>query len=221
MVAGRSNSGGLPTRGRRLTPQSVAQGIDTLCERDADLRGIVERNGRPGVRLRKPGFTTLASIIVEQQVSLASGRAIWQRLDAGVDGVNPENIASRSIDELRTMGLSRQKATYIHGIAEAVVDGTLDFRRIHRSGEDQVREQLMSLRGVGRWTADIYLLTAMGRPDIWPRGDLALDTALAWVKGLDDLPSKDALDILTRSWSPWRSVAARILWHGYVNEIKA
>ena len=205
---------------RRLTPKSVSQGVQILCERDADLAGIVDRHGVPPVRLRKAGFATLAQIIVEQQVTLASGRAIWTRLEEGVGGVTPEAVVARTVDDLRTMGLSRQKATYIHGIAGAVVEGELNFRRVHRADDDGAREQLIRLKGVGRWTADIYLLTAMGRPDVWPRGDLALDTALMWLKRLRKKPRPERIDKLTGPWSPWRSVAARILWLGYVNEVK-
>ncbi len=204
---------------RRLTPESVARGVQILCDRDADLARVVDRHGVPPVRLRKAGFATLAQIIVEQQVSLASGRAIWARLEDGVGQVTPETVASQSVDVLRTMGLSRQKATYIHGIATSVVDGDLSFRRVHRADDNDAREQLIRLKGVGRWTADIYLLTAMGRPDVWPRGDLALDTALMWLKRLRKKPRPERIERLTGPWSPWRSVAARIVWHSYVNEV--
>ncbi len=205
---------------RRLTPKTVRRGVEILCERDAGLAGIVERQGVPPVRLRKAGFATLAQIIVEQQVSLASGWAIWARLEDGLGTVTPESVAARTVEDLRTMGLSIQKATYIHGIAAAVLDGELNFRRVHRAGDDAAREQLIRMKGVGRWTADIYLLTAMGRPDVWPRGDLALDTALMWLKRLRKKPRPERIDKLTGPWAPWRSVAARILWMGYVNDDK-
>lgn len=205
---------------RRLTPKTVARGVEILCDRDADLAGVVDRHGIPPVRLRKAGFATLAQIIVEQQVTLASGRAIWARLEDGLGDVKPESVTERSIEVLRTMGLSIQKATYIYGIARAVQDGDLNFHRVHRANDDEAREQLIRMKGVGRWTADIYLLTAMGRPDVWPRGDLALDTALMWLKRLRKKPRPERIDKLTGPWSPWRSVAARILWLGYVNDVK-
>lgn len=220
---GRAKSSGSDPEGgavRRLTPKTVTRGVEILCDRDADLAGVVERHGVPPVRLRKAGFATLAQIIVEQQVSLASGWAIWERLEDGLRGVTPESVTDRTVEDLRTMGLSIQKATYIHGIARAVLDGDLNFRRLHRADDEAAREQLIRMKGVGRWTADIYLLTAMGRPDVWPRGDLALDTALMWVKRLRKKPGPERIDRLTGPWSPWRSVAARILWMGYVNEVK-
>lgn len=205
---------------RRLTRKTVRRGVEILCERDAGLAGIVERHGFPPVRLRKAGFATLAQIIVEQQVSLASGWAIWERLEDGLGAVTPESVSARTVDDLRTMGLSIQKATYIHGIAAATMSGELNFRRVHRADDEDAREQLIQLKGVGRWTADIYLLTAMGRPDVWPRGDLALDMALMRLKRLRIRPRPERIDKLTGPWSPWRSVAARILWLGYVNEDK-
>ncbi|NNL46869.1 MAG: DNA-3-methyladenine glycosylase 2 family protein [Acidimicrobiia bacterium] len=216
--ASASDGDGVPIR--RLTPKAVRRGVEILCERDAGLAGIVERQGVPPVRLRKAGFATLAQIIVEQQVTLASGRAIWARLEGGLDTVTPETVFARTVDDLRSMGLSIQKATYIHGIAAAALDGELNFRRVHRADDEGAREQLIRMKGVGRWTADIYLLTAMGRPDVWPRGDLALDTALMWLKRLRKKPRPERIDKLTGPWSPWRSVAARILWLGYVHEVK-
>lgn len=167
---------------------------------------------------REPGFETLARIILEQQVTLASADAAHQRLRRGVQRFSAETVAQRSPEDLRALGLTRQKAQYIVGLARSVANGNVDLQASAREHDDAVRAALMSIRGVGRWSADIYLLMALGRPDVWPHGDLALDATLARLKRISDPLNAAAAATIAEAWSPWRSVAARILWHTYLSE---
>ncbi len=169
------------------------------------------------LRLRKAGFATLVQIILEQQVSLASGRAVYRKLSKIAGGVRPGRISLLTEKKLQGAGLSRQKARYCHTLACAISSGELRLAELHRHSDEDCRTLLMEYPGIGRWTADIYLMLAMGRPDIWPIGDLALELSQAQVLGLKARPAKAESEELAREWQPWRSVAARILWHNYRN----
>jgi DNA-3-methyladenine glycosylase II len=188
-----------------------------LAAADPHLAIAVERHGTPPLWSREPGFATLLQIILEQQVSLASAKACFDKLAARVGDVTPVKILDSTDVELRSDGLSRQKASYARHLAESLVNKHIDLGVLNNMSDAAVGEALMSLKGVGRWTADIYLLMALGRPDIMPKGDIALHSA--WHK-LSEEPKPDAahfLDIAER-WRPFRSVAARILWHFYLSE---
>lgn len=163
---------------------------------------------------RPPGFATLVRIIMEQQVSLKSGAAAYERLSAGVGRVTPGRVLDHTHAQLRRMGLTRQKARYCHELARAVQSRQLPLSKLGRMSEDDVRTALIAVPGIGRWTADIYLLSALRRADIWPRGDLALYQIVREIKG----QKLDAavIDELAERWSPWRAVAARVLWHAYL-----
>jgi DNA-3-methyladenine glycosylase II len=155
-------------------------------------------------------------IILEQQVSLASGRAVYLRLCRELGRVTPHAVAAVSEDRLRGCGLTRQKASYCRALAEAIVEGRLDLAALASQDNEAVGAVLQQHPGIGPWTTDIYLLMALRRPDVWPRGDLALAKAAQSVKRLRRLPDAARLAALAEGWTPWRAVAARILWHAYL-----
>jgi DNA-3-methyladenine glycosylase II len=166
---------------------------------------------------RAPGFETLLRIVLEQQVSLDSGRAAFDRLVRAAGGASPTAIASLDEPGARAAGITRQKARYVVALARAVATGDLDLERIGRLPDDDAHAALTAQLGVGSWTADVYLLLALGRPDAWPSGDIALATSARDVLGLDARPAPAALLELAERWRPWRAVAARLLWHDYLS----
>lgn len=200
-----------------LTQRRLAEGVFELAAGDEDLAAVVDRHGPPPLWSRKPGFPTLVQIILEQQVSLASAKAAFEKLKSVLDQVTPERLLSLGDSELKAVGFSRQKTRYCRGLAQAIADGEFDVEGLRRLPDEDAKTALMSLVGIGRWTADIYLLMALRRPDIWPRGDLALAKAAQQVKELATLPDQDQLEKLADSWRPWRAVAARVLWHHYLS----
>lgn len=201
----------------QLTADSLAQGVAELSRRDRHLAAVVARHGAPPLWDRPPGFETLVQIILEQQISLSAGRAAYGRLERLAGAVTPERVASLAESDLRSAGLTRQKSAYIRELAQAIVAGEFDPNALADLDDDGARAALIKLRGVGAWTADIYLLMALGRADIWPSGDLALVAAMREVKRLRALPNPDRIGRITRAWSPWRAVAARVLWHHYLS----
>src|SRR5215210_4999314 len=187
-----------------------------VAGRDPDLAGIVGRHGPPRLWARPAGFATLVAIVLEQQVSLRSGAAALERLRIAAGSLDPEAVSRLGEDGARAAGLTRQKARYVVGLAEAALDGRFDPVAVAAAPDDEARGALTGLLGVGRWTADIYLLMALGRPDIWPDGDLALAGTMRRAKGLQTLPDAATQRAVAESWRPWRAVAARILWHAYL-----
>jgi DNA-3-methyladenine glycosylase II len=202
--------------GLPLDEAGLASAVVELAGRDADLGAIVTRHGPPPLWARRPGFETLVAIVLEQQVSLRSGAAALERLRVAAGAVEPSAVAALSEDGARAAGLTRQKARYVVELARAAIDGRFDPAAVAAADDDGARDALTSLLGVGRWTADIYLLMALGRPDVWPAGDLALASAIRHAKRLDAVPDRDQQDSFAASWRPWRAVAARILWHAYL-----
>jgi len=203
---------------RSLTRALLQQGARALVARDADLARIHRRLGDPPIWGRRPGFPALVKIILEQQVSLRSAAAMYRRIDTHVGGLNPQALERIGVAELRRLGVTRQKAAYCHGLAQRVIDGTLDLAAIARAADDEGRRMLLDVPGLGPWSVDIYYLMALRRPDVWPRGDLALAIALREVKGLLALPTFEQQLQLSQPWAPWRSVAARILWADYLSK---
>ena len=204
---------------RRLTRARFLEGVAALVAADPQLGRVVARFGAPALWTRKPGYAALVQIVLEQQVSLASGRTTFNRLrDACGGDLIPERVAALSAPALKAAGVSRQKAGYCQDIASRILDGDLDLKALGRADDDAVRERLMRIRGIGPWTANIYLMTALGRPDIWPEGDLALAAAAQQVKKLEERPDDRRLREMAAGWAPWRTVAARILWHHYLSE---
>ncbi len=202
----------------RLSEEFFAQAVGELAQRDPDLARIVEKYGAPPLWVREPGFPTLVYIILEQQVSLASARALYQRLQEAVRAFTPARFLKLTEAEMRQLGFSRQKAHYTRLLADAIRRRQFDLRALHELHDDHAREKLIALKGIGRWTADIYLLSALRRPDIWPVGDLALATAVQEVKRLRLRPSPEKLEKMSAPWRPWRAVAARLFWHAYLSK---
>ena len=200
----------------RLTTETLMRGVRALSRCDRDLSQIARRLGPPPMLARRPGFPTLIHIILEQQVSLASARAAFDRLRALASPLTPARFLELDGAALKTAGFSRQKAGYGRQLAQAILSGELKLRSLHRKDDESVRAELLKIRGIGRWSADIYLLMALRRPDVWPTGDLALAVAVQRVKRLSARPSYEALDAMSEAWRPWRSVAARLLWHYYL-----
>ncbi|MHC4220442.1 MAG: DNA-3-methyladenine glycosylase family protein, partial [Planctomycetota bacterium] len=203
-----------------LTSSSLLRGVRTLCARDGGLADVVQSFGPPPLWARRPGFATLARIILEQQVSLASARAAYDRLQRAAGRVTPRRVAGLSETRLRRAGLTRQKAAYCRRLATSIIEDKLRLSHVSQLDDDAARTHLVEVPGIGPWTADIYLLMALGRPDVWPDGDLALAKAAQRVKRLRTCPSQERLRRLATAWSPWRAVAARILWHAYLSSRK-
>lgn len=200
----------------RLNQQRLRRGVRELVRTDDALAQIIRDHGYPPLWLRRPGFSTLIRIMLEQQVSLASGAAAYQRLSAGVGRVTPRLVLEQSESDLRRLGLTRQKARYCRELADAIVSGRLDLGALEHADADEIRAALMQVPGIGPWTADVYLLNGLGRPDIWPRGDLALYQSMrAMLKHKADADAA-TLDSYADRWAPWRAVAARLLWHRYL-----
>lgn len=206
-----------PPTPRALTRESLAQGAWVLARRDSDLADLLCCHGLPPMWGRRPGFASLLRIILEQQVSLASAATLYRKLQQRAGSVTPHRIARLGADGLRTAGLTRQKARYCIGLAERLLQGELNLSAIAAATDDTARRQLLAVPGLGPWSVDVYFLMALRRPDVWPMGDLALAVALQRLKGLAQRPDEDAQRKLTAAWSPWRSVAARILWMDYLS----
>ena len=201
---------------KRLTRASLARGVRALSEIDPDLARVARDYGLPPMWEREEGFATLVLTILEQQVSLASALATFERLKAAASPLTPESLLSFDDAQLRGFGFSRQKALYCRLVAREVVAGELDFEALSSLDDGAARAELLRLKGVGPWTAEIYLLRALLRPDAWPAGDLALQLEAQRVKRLPARPTAAELDALAESWRPWRAVAARLLWLHYL-----
>lgn len=186
--------------------------IKTTCPH---MLEAVRLYGNPRSRKRKPGFPTLVRIIVDQQVSVQAGAAIWARLEAAAGSVTPSSVLAMGEARLRDAGLSGAKARYVLGIAEAISGGTLKLEGLGRRRDEAIFEELTKLKGIGRWTAEIYMMFALGRTDIMPVGDIALQSAAGRLLGLAARPGPGELEEIAMRWQPYRSVAAVMLWHFY------
>lgn len=191
-----------------------------LAEIDPHLGRVHATYGTPPVWDREPGFATLLYIILEQQVSLASAKACFNKLAARVGDVSPVNLLNSTDAELKRDGFSRQKTSYARHLAEAVLENRIDLGRLHLLEDEEVTAELTKLKGVGTWTAECYLLMVLLRPDIMPRGDIALHAAYQKLIGLEQRPNSDEFIEIADRWRPFRSVAARLLWHFYLSERK-
>lgn len=205
-----------PAAGTPLTVDSLLVAVRDLAAQDAVLGGIVERFGSPPLWGRPPGFPTLVHIILEQQVSLASAAAAYGRLQARVDPLTPAGFLALTDAELLAIGFSRQKARYARALAASIGDGSLDLDGLADLDDEAVDRELFSVPGIGPWTATIYRLMVLRRPDAWPASDIALAQSLAEAQGLPERPSPEEMLVAAEAWRPWRAVAARILWHGYL-----
>ena len=204
----------------RLDKKSLLKGVEYLEVKDRQLKLVVSKFGPPPFWEREEGFKTLIYIILEQQVSLASAKAAYEKLFRKIGSITPVNFLKLSDVELKLIGFSRQKTSYGRNLADAIITGRLNLTELSDLDDAQAKEQLMNIKGIGPWTADIYLLMALGRPDIWPNGDIALASAVQKLKGIASRPSFEELNRMSLKWKPWRAVAARILWHYYLSERK-
>jgi DNA-3-methyladenine glycosylase II len=190
-----------------------------LARQDRHLHLVLGKYGPPPLWSRESGFATLLQIILEQQVSLASARACFDKLSLRVGDLTPESLLRSTGAELRADGFSRQKSAYARHLAEAVLEDRIDLDALATLPDAEVRCELIKLKGVGAWTSDIYLLMALLRPDIMPKGDIALHTAWQKLSG-EPRPTSDEFQQIAERWCPYRSVAARLLWHFYLSERK-
>jgi DNA-3-methyladenine glycosylase II len=200
----------------RLSPTSLAQAANHLASRDRYLAAILESLGPPPMWSRKTGFRTLIRIILEQQVSLASAAAMFDRLESSIIPMSPERLLEMGELRLKALGLTRQKTAYFLDLADSIVQKRLNLRSLVRMGDDEVRAALMQVKGIGSWSADIYLLMALQRPDIWPGSDLALAIAISKIRRTKRRPEPAELAKIAERWRPFRSVAARMLWQYYL-----
>jgi DNA-3-methyladenine glycosylase II len=199
-----------------LTELTLAAAAKQLARRDRDLASILERLGPPPLWARRPGFSTLVKIILEQQVSLASAASLFARLKKNVVPFHPARMLELGEVHLKSLGLTRQKTAYCLHLAQSLTDKRLRLEQLSRMSDHEARAVLLELKGIGPWSADIYLLMALGRPDIWPVNDLALAIAITELRRLTSRPNSIQLAELAEGWRPYRSVAARMLWQYYL-----
>lgn len=188
----------------------------SLAATHAVFAELLDRNGSPPKWRRPPTFETITRLVLEQQVSLASANAAYNRLADELGSVTPDTFLGLDDATLRSVGFSRQKTDYVRGIADQMLSGGLDLAAVAASDPDHAVEQLMAVRGIGRWTASCFVLFVNGAPDVWPSGDRALYVSITNVLALASVPSKERCDEIAASWSPYRSTAARMLWHDYL-----
>ena len=199
----------------------MSDALQFLAARDRRLARILRDFGPPPMWERAPGFATLLYIILEQLVSLASAKATFDRLSAILSPVTPERFLRLDDATLRSIGFSRQKVASTRNLARAVHDGDLDLDALGHSTDEEARARLMKIKGIGPWTADIYLLRVLNRPDVFPSGDRALVVAAQLLNDLETSPTAGELELMAENWRPWRAVAARLLWHYYLHRREA
>jgi DNA-3-methyladenine glycosylase II len=200
-----------------LNLKSLNSASRNLAAADPHLRIVLENYGPPPLWGREPGFATLIQIILEQQVSIASAKACFDKLTARLGEVNPSNLLALTEAELKFVGFSRQKTAYARHLSEAILEQRIDLDSLYRLSDADVKSELVKLKGIGEWTSDIYLLMALLRPDVMPKGDIALHTAWHKLSG-EPRPTSDGFLQIAQRWQPYRSVAARVLWHFYLSE---
>jgi DNA-3-methyladenine glycosylase II len=193
----------------------MADDADSLASEIALFTELMNRNGLPPLWRREASFETLVRFILEQQVSLASANAAFGRLEERVGEVLPGSVLASSDAEMRADGFSRQKTHYVRGAAALIVDGRFDPANLP-SDPDAAKNQLLAIKGIGPWTASCFLLFVCGDRDIWPTGDRALYVSMANNLELDEVPSQENCDEIASEWAPWRSTAAKMLWHDYL-----
>jgi DNA-3-methyladenine glycosylase II len=204
-----------------LSAEQLKQGLDHIADREPNIAAALARVGYPEPRLRDPGYVTLFRTIVGQQVSFKAANSIWAKVEATVgDVASPEALLALPDDALRGAGLSRQKASYARSLAEATASGRVDFAALP-ADDAEAATLLSSIKGIGRWSAEIYLLFAEGRPDIWPAGDLAVQIELGRIMGLESKPSEKLTREIAEPWRPYRGAAAVFMWHSYMTGMSA
>lgn len=205
-----------PAMVEKITSEAdLEEGVAALVALQPYLRPIVSRTGLPPLRLREGGFAGLASIVVAQLVSVASARAVWDRLSKVFVPLTPERILAATDDDMRLSGLSRPKLRTLLALARALVEGTFAFEDLEHASPENAHERLTAISGIGPWTADVYLLFCLGHRDGFAAGDLAIHEAARHAFGLAARPSAGELKAMAEAWRPWRGVAARLLWADY------
>jgi DNA-3-methyladenine glycosylase II len=199
-----------------LTEVTLVRAAKTLAGRDEDLAAILESYGSPPLWARPPGFATLVKIILEQQVSLASAASMFARLKQNIVPFHAARMIELGEVHLKSLGMTRQKTAYCLELAQSVTDQRLRLSQLSRMSDTEAKATLMEIKGLGAWSADVYLLMALRRPDIWPVNDLALAAAVAKLKQLTKRPNPIELGEIAELWRPFRSVAARMLWQYYL-----
>ena len=201
------------------TVDSINAAVDELARREKAFAKVLEQHGHPEPRVSEPGATTLLRTIVGQQVSVAAARSMWAKLEAGY-GSPPDlkKILKATDEELRVAGLSRQKAGYARSLAGLVLSGELNLDKLPLDDEEAI-ELLTRIKGIGRWSAEIYLLFAEGRTDVWPAGDLAVQIEIGKLLGLEGKPSEKQLRELAEKWRPHRGAVAVLAWHSYNSQV--
>lgn len=197
------------------TEDDILRDVRSLSRRCPVMRKIYKATGTPPLRRRDPGFDGLARIVVGQQVSVASANAIWARCVAAIQPMSAERVAELTDDELKACGLSRPKIRTLYAISSAVLNDGLDLDGAAVLPDDEFRAALISVSGIGPWTADVFQLFCLGRPDVFAPGDLAIQVAAQHAYDLDGRPSSDQLLEMAEAWRPWRAVSARLLWAYY------
>lgn len=206
---------------KTLDENNLINACAELSKRDADLAVVFQTYGVPPLWAREASFATLLHIILEQQVSVASALSAFNKLRERLNGaITPENLLSLTDAEMKACYFSRQKTIYARELAAAIAGGNLDLQSFKKLSDEQIKTELKRIKGIGDWTADIYLLMAMRRPDVMPRGDLALHVAWQKLKRLERRPAADEFLRVAERWKPLRAVAARLLWHFYLSARK-
>ena len=200
-----------------LTAKKLRDDLDALALREPQLAAALERVGYPEARVREAGFATMLRTLIGQQVSVASAASVWNKLEAelGAD-FTPACLLARDFDTLRACGLSRQKQGYARSLCELAQSGELDLHNLPADDEEAIA-LLTRIKGIGRWSAEIYLLFAEGRPDIWPAGDLAVQEGVKRLLDLEERPGENVTRKLAEPWSPQRGSMAIFTWHFYAN----
>jgi DNA-3-methyladenine glycosylase II len=191
---------------------------DKLANKDRHLKQIIIQHGYPPLWSREPGFATLIHIILEQQVSLASAKAAFLKLQEKIGHILPEKILLLSDEEMKACYFSRQKIKYAKHLASAIVDGELMIDGLNNLSDDEIRTELKKINGIGDWSVDVYLMMVLHRCDLFPGGDVALITSMKEVKNLPKHTSKEEILLLAEKWKPYRTVAAFLLWHAYIKK---
>lgn len=201
------------------TAESLSDSLNALAEREKAFAKVLDTHGHPEPRISEPGVETLLRTIVGQQVSVAAARSMWNKLASKFgQPVNLQRLLDASDEEMREAGMSRQKASYLRSLAGLVLSGELDLAHLPEDDEEAIA-QLTRTKGIGRWSAEIYLLFAEGREDVWPAGDLAVQIEIGRLLGMADKPSEKALRELAEAWRPHRGAAAVLAWHSYNSKV--
>jgi DNA-3-methyladenine glycosylase II len=202
-----------------LSAEQLREGLDAIAAREPRMREAIDRVGYPEPRFRARGYATLLRTIIGQQVSFKAADSIWNKLETVIGDIeDPSALVARSDEELRAAGLSRQKQSYARSLAELAAAGEIDFAALP-ADDDEAAELLTKVKGIGRWSAEIYLLFAEGRTDIWPAGDLAVQIETGRIMRLPDKPSERLTRELAEPWRPYRGAAAVFMWHHYLTPV--